>query len=132
MPLTWRFWASPERRLGGQSDFDLFPAEEAEGFFVHDTRLLETEQPVVSAHPAWDTEGRAVVDVAIKTVVRGPSSEVLGLVGIVKRVQVGNDATACRAQVKSIVRRLLPEGVAASQLAALDQSVSALIEPGKA
>ncbi|GAB5558725.1 MAG: hypothetical protein SynsKO_03720 [Synoicihabitans sp.] len=125
------FLGKSREAVHGQSDFDLFPAAEAEGFFAHDTRLLETEQPVVSAHPARDEEGNAVVDLAVKRVVRGLTDEVLGLVGIVKRIPVGADPTACRARVKVIVRRLLPEGVAASQLAALDQSVAALLEiPG--
>lgn len=121
------FLGKSRNEVRGRSDFDLFPADEAEGFFAHDTRLLETEEPVVSAHPAQDEEGRAVVDVAIKTVVRGPTDEVLGLVGIVKRVRVGNDRTACRSEVRAIVRRLLPDSIVASQLAALDQSVAALL-----
>lgn len=122
------FLEKSREEVRGQSDFDLFPADEAEGFFAHDTRLIETEEPVVSAHPAQDGEGRAVVDVAIKTVVRGPTDEVLGLAGIVKRVRVGTDRAACRAEVRAIVRRLLPAGIATSQLAALDQSVAALLE----
>ena len=42
-------------------------------------------------------------------------------------VRVGDDRVAGRTKVKSIVRRLRPEGIAASQLAALDQSVAALL-----
>lgn len=122
------FLGKSREEVRGRSDFDLFPADEAEGFFAHDTRLLESEQPVVSAHPARDHEQRAVIDVAVKSVVRGPFDEVLGLIGIVKRVRVGDDRAACRCEVKAIVRRLLPEGIAASQLAALDQSVAALLE----
>jgi PAS domain-containing protein len=118
---------SREAVRGGRSDFDLFPADEAEGFFAHDTRLLESEQPVVSAHSARDHEQRAVIDVAVKSVVRGPVDEVLGLIGIVKWVRVGDDRVACRTEVKAIVRRLLPEGIAVSQLTALDQSVAALL-----
>ena len=112
--------------MWGRSDFDLFPGDEAEGFFAYDTRLLETEKPVVSAHPTSDEAGRDVVDVAIKTIVRAPTDDGLGFVGIVKRVRVGEDRTACRAEIRAIVRRFLPAGIVTSQLAALDQSVATL------
>ena len=122
------FLGKSREQVRGRSDFDLFSADEAEGFFAHDTRLIEIEEPVVSAHPAKDEEGRVVIDVAIKTVVRGPTNEVLGLAGIVKRVRVGSDKIACRAEVRAIVRCLLPAGIATSQIAALDQSVAALVD----
>lgn len=125
------FLGKTREQVAGRTDFDLFPADEAEGFFAHDTRLLETERPVVSAHPAQDDEGRAVIDIALKTIIQGPTGETLGLIGIVKRVLVGEDPVACRAQVKAIVRRVLAEQVSASQLAALDQSVAALWQTAK-
>jgi len=111
----------------GKTDFDLFTSEEAEGFFAHDTRLLASHQPVVSPHPATDPQGRPVVDVAFKHVVRRPDDEVLGLVGIVKRVLVGADHAACADAIMATVTRTLGEEATPSQLSALRQSVDAVL-----
>jgi PAS domain-containing protein len=111
----------------GRTDFELFSAEEAEGFFAHDTRVLETQQPVVSVHPATDASGRRVIDVACKHVVRGPGEVVLGLAGIVKRVVVGEDTAACRDAVMATVRRMFGSAATPGQLAALQQSVTDLL-----
>lgn len=112
----------------GQSDFDLFRADEAQIFFAHDTRVLETKSPVVSAHPARDAADRAVIDVAFKHVIQGPGDEIVGLVGIVKRMPVGTDCGACRNQVIDSVRRALGDGATASQLSALRESVDGLLQ----
>lgn len=121
------FLGRPRGEVTGKTDFDLFTAEEAEGFFAHDTRLLESRRPVVSPHPAVDAQGRAVIDVAFKHVIHGPSGEVVGLIGIVKRVLVGEDTPACGEAVMAIVMRTLGEEATPSQLAALRQSVEALL-----
>lgn len=111
----------------GRSDFELFTPEEAEGFFAHDTRVLETQQPVVSVHPATDGADRRVIDVAAKHLVRGPGDVVLGLVGIVKRVVVSENHHASRDAVMETVRRMFGPAATPGQLSALEQSVSELL-----
>jgi PAS domain S-box-containing protein len=121
------FLTRTREEVVGQSDFDLFPPEEAEGFFAHDTRVLETCRPVVSAHRAQDASGGAVIDIAFKHVVSGPGEAVVGLVGIVKRIPVGEDRAACREAVMQRVRATLGQSASSSQLAALAQSVGDLL-----
>ncbi|MCF3649171.1 PAS domain-containing protein [Synoicihabitans lomoniglobus] len=117
----------------GKTDFDLFPATEAELFFAHDTRLLESERPVVSVHPARNEGGQPVLDVAFKSVARTTVGEIIGLVGIVKRVPVGAVTTdaAVRAQVSAIVTRTFSGSIEPTQLQALDQSVVAAMRQAR-
>jgi len=90
--------------------------------------LLESRRPVVSPHPATDAQGRPVVDVAFKHVIRGPGDDVVGLIGIVKRVPVGGDPIACGDTVMAIVSRTLGDEATPSQLSALRQSVDVLLK----
>lgn len=114
----------------GRTDFDLFPAEEAEVFFAHDTRLLDAGKPVVSVHPARDAEGGAVVDVALKKVVVDADGALAGLVGVVKRVPVDpHEARDMQlAGLMGVVRRVTQERVDDGQLYALKVNARAVLE----
>ena len=126
------FIGKPRAEVSGRTDFDLFPAAEAEEFFNNDTRLYETESPLVSLHRARSKTGEAVLHVAVKTVVFGPGDAVVGLLGIVKRVPLADcgTRTESRATVMAFIERVAAGRVSPEQVRAFSDRFQAMLEQG--
>ncbi|AHF92128.1 PAS domain S-box [Opitutaceae bacterium TAV1] len=111
----------------GKNDFDLFPKEMAEGFFFDETRLFETHSPVIKVQETVNARGELFFVTALKLVVGNPRGDILGLVGIVRRL-LSNDHGGLEKTHRDILEVLRREpGTTPAQLRAFELSLPMLL-----
>jgi PAS domain S-box-containing protein len=111
----------------GRNDFDLFPIKLAEGFYADETHLFQTRVPVIKIQESISAQGEKFFTSAIKVLVTDSKDNVLGLVGIVRRI-ASQDASGMEEARRHILETLRREpGVTPSQLLAFEASLPRLV-----
>jgi hypothetical protein len=100
-PATARFFGTLESEVVGKTDYDFFPADEAEVYRARDREAAASEDPVT--HREWVVfrgDGRRALMETIKTAMRNSSGGLMGVVGIAR------DITATDAAERNLRDRL--------------------------
>ena len=86
-PATARFFGTLESEVVGKTDYDFFPADEAEVYRARDREAAASEDPVT--HREWVVfrgDGRRALMETIKTAMRNSSGGLMGVVGIARDI----------------------------------------------
>ena len=116
-----------QKEVIGRNDFDLFPRQLAEAFYADETHLFDTRMPVIKMQESQNADGERFFSSAIKQLVVNSRGETLGLVGIVRRIAMQDEAAIeeTRNHLLDTIRR--EPGVTHSQLHAFEASLPALL-----
>ncbi|HUI30149.1 MAG TPA: PAS domain S-box protein [Candidatus Acidoferrales bacterium] len=72
-----------EAEIIGKTDFDLFPKEEAEKFFIDDQRVIRDGRPILNREEyVIDPEGKKIWLLTTKVPLRDEGGTIVGLIGI--------------------------------------------------
>jgi PAS domain S-box-containing protein len=119
-----------EAQLLGKNDFEIYPSRFAEAFFADETRLFQNRVPVVKVERTQTHEGKGFLTVTVKQVVVGEHDEILGLMGVARRLGA-HDALALaetREQIMDMLNHDVGPDVTPDQLRAMRMSFEAMFK----
>lgn len=113
-----------EAQLLGKNDLELYPDEYASAFYADETRLFGDRLPMVKLEANAQKGGKRFYTLTIKQLVASPQGQVLGLMGIARKIAATNreELHAARDQLIEMVKNDLEGQVTPSQLSALRAS----------
>ncbi len=117
-----------EEQLLGKNDLELYPVEYANAFYADETRLFGDHLPMVKLESNREPSGQRFYTLTIKQLVASPKGQVIGLMGIARKVSATNreELLAAREHLMEMVKNDLDGQVTPSQLNALRVSFEAL------
>ena len=117
-----------EDQLIGKNDLELYPEEYATAFYADETRLFGDHMPMVKVEVSRHQSGHKFYTLTIKQLVASPQGQVLGLMGISRKVSASNrdELLEVREELIEMVKNDLGDQVTPSQLNSLRASFEAL------
>jgi|GEM_PF-5181646 len=105
----------------GLNDLELYPTKLSSIYYADETRLFDNRIPIVKVEPNREHEHEMLV-ITVKQLVSNPDGDVLGLMGISRRLAAGDEATLSQAKEHLIdmLRHDVGPDVTPSQMRALE------------